>query len=141
MTIQEATYFLLNKLRAIYSESEASQVTDWVMENLTGSKKAERMIYKNSAITQKEESHLKQYTDRLMKHEPVQYILNEAWFSGLKFYVDRSVLIPRPETDELVDWVVSDCSSQAKHFKMLDIGTGSGCIAIAIKHKLPVIEM
>src|SRR6185503_18900575 len=112
MTIQEATYFLLNKLRVIYSESEASQVTDWVMENLTGSKKAERMIYKNSAITQKEETQLKQYTDLLMKHEPVQYVLNEAWFCGLKFYVDKNVLIPRPETEELVDWLQREVDSR-----------------------------
>ena len=102
MTIQEATYFLLNKLRSIYPEGEASQVTDWVLEHLTGSKKAERMLYKSSDITHKEEEQLKQYAERLLQHEPVQYVLNEAWFGGQKFYVDKNVLIPRPETEELV---------------------------------------
>ena len=82
MTMQEATYYLLNKIRSIYSDGESSQITDWVMENLTGSKKAERMIYKNEAITDKEETQLKQYTERLLAHEPVQYVLNEAWFCG-----------------------------------------------------------
>jgi release factor glutamine methyltransferase len=143
MTIQEATYFLLNKLKTIYPESEASQVTDWVMESLTGSTKAERMIYKNSDITPKEETQLQEYAERLMKHEPVQYVLNEAWFCGLKFYVDRNVLIPRPETEELVEWIVkeagslkSEVRSDGDTIQILDIGTGSGCIPISLKRKL-----
>ena len=80
MTMQEATYSLLNQLRTIYDEGEASQITDWVMEKLTGSKKVERMLYKNETITKEEESLLEQYTKRLLQHEPVQYVLNEAWF-------------------------------------------------------------
>jgi release factor glutamine methyltransferase len=59
----------------------------------------------------------------------------------MKFYVDKNVLIPRPETEELVDWLVRDSKSDIKHFKILDIGTGSGCIAITIKKKLPDVEM
>ena len=114
MTVQEATYFLLKKLRTIYPESESSQITDWIMEHLTGSLKTERMMYKNSTITVLEEEKLMQYVDRLMKHEPIQYILNEAWFCGLKFYVDRNVLIPRPETEELVEWIISNCKFPVK---------------------------
>jgi len=71
MTMQEATYFLLNKLTTIHDKSEASQITDWVMEKLTGSKKAKRMIYKNEAITAEEESLFKKFTERLLQHEPV----------------------------------------------------------------------
>ncbi|TMI74470.1 MAG: peptide chain release factor N(5)-glutamine methyltransferase [Bacteroidetes bacterium] len=136
MTMQEATYFLLNKLRTIYAESEASQMTDWVMEHLTGSKKAERMIYKNSAITNKEESDLNHYAQRLMQNEPVQYVLNESWFCGLKLYVDKNVLIPRPETEELVEWVIANCKFPIDELSILDIGSGSGCIPIALKRKL-----
>ena len=119
MTIQEAAYFLLNKLRSIYPEGEASQVTDWVLEHLTGSKKAERMLYKSSDITHKEEEQLKQYAERLLQHEPVQYVLNEAWFGGQKFYVDKNVLIPRPETEELVEWVISNSKSLVDEPKIL----------------------
>ena len=136
MTVQEATYFLLKKLRTIYPESESSQITDWIMEHLTGSLKTERMMYKNSTITVLEEEKLMQYVDRLMKHEPVQYILNEAWFCGLKFYVDRNVLIPRPETEELVEWIISNCKFPVNELRILDIGTGSGCIPIALKRRL-----
>ena len=136
MTIQEATYCMLNKLSIIYDKSEASQITDWAMEYLTGSKKAERMLYKNAAITDKEEYLLQQYIERLMQQEPVQYVLNEAWFSGLKFYVDKNVLIPRPETEELVEWIISNRKFPDSDLKILDIGTGSGCIPISLKRKI-----
>ncbi len=141
MTTQEATYFLLNQLRTIYAEVEASQITDWAMEYLTGSKKAERMLYKNAAITIHEETVLQQYTERLMQYEPVQYVLNESWFYGLKFYVDKTVLIPRPETEELVEWIITDCKSQLSAFKILDIGSGSGCIPISLKKKMQNAEV
>ena len=141
MTMQEATYFMLNKLGTIYTKGEASQMTDWVMEHLTGSKKAERMQYKNAAITEEEEIQLYQYTERLMLHEPVQYALNEAWFGRLKFYVDKNVLIPRPETEELVEWVTSNTNPLTPALKILDIGTGSGCIPILLKLKIPTAEI
>jgi release factor glutamine methyltransferase len=141
MTIQEATYFLLNKLRTIYGDGEANEITDRVMEKLTGSMKRERMIYKNENITSNEESQLMAYTERLMRHEPVQYVLNECWFYGLKFYVDKNVLIPRPETEELVDWIIRNLKFPFSELKILDIGTGSGCIAISLKRKLRKAEV
>jgi len=136
MTMQEATYSLLNQLRKIYSAGEADQITDWTMEHLTGSKKTERMMYKNTPITKKEEELLEAYTKRLLQHEPVQYVLNEAWFCGLKFYVDNNVLIPRPETEELVEWVINNHKNTGSELKILDIGTGSGCIPISLKRRL-----
>lgn len=141
MTTQEATYFLLNKLRIIYSDGEAAEMTDWVMEYLTGSKKAERMIYKHAAITSQEETTLRQYADRLLKHEPVQYILQEAWFCGLKLYVDENVLIPRSETEELVEWIIANCKFPVDTLSILDIGSGSGCIPISLKRRLRKAEV
>jgi release factor glutamine methyltransferase len=136
MTIHEATYFILNQLRKLYPEGEASQITDWLMEHITGSKKVERMVYKNDDINEKGETQLKEYLTRLLQHEPIQYILNEAWFGGMKFYVDQNVLIPRPETEELVDWVITDCKFPIRQLTLLDIGCGSGCISIFLKRKL-----
>ena len=141
MTTQEATYFMLNKLRTIYNEAEAGTITDWVMEHLTGSKKAERMLYKNSAITPKEELQLQQFAERLLQHEPVQYVLNESWFCGLKFYVDKNVLIPRPETEELVEWIIANCRFPVDELKILDIGSGSGCIPVTLKRRLKKAEV
>ncbi|MEO6610612.1 MAG: peptide chain release factor N(5)-glutamine methyltransferase [Chitinophagaceae bacterium] len=141
MTTQEATYYILNKVRTIYEEGEASTITDWVMEHLTGSKKAERMIYKNAAITTKEEQQLQQIAERLLNNEPVQYVLNESWFCGLKLYVDKNVLIPRPETEELVEWIITNCRFPVDELTILDIGTGSGCIPIALKRRIRKAEV
>ena len=141
MTLQEGTYAILTKLRKIYVEGEASQMTDWVMEKITGSQKTERMLYKNAVLTDEEEKQLNNYTARLLQHEPVQYVLNESWFCGLKFYVDKNVLIPRPETEELVEWIISDCKFPVDELKILDIGCGSGCIPISLKRKIPQAEV
>jgi release factor glutamine methyltransferase len=141
MTVQEATYYILNQLKNIYTENEASQITDWVMEKITGSIKTERMLYKNAALTPLEEIQLNDSVQRLMQHEPVQYVLNESWFCGFKFYVDKNVLIPRPETEELVEWIVTSTKSPGSELKVLDIGTGSGCIPISLKRKLRKAEV
>jgi len=136
MTLQDAGFFLLNQLRTVYEEGEASAIGDWVMESLTGSDKTERMIYKNNPITTEEEEQLRGYAAKLLQHTPVQYVLNESWFCGLKFYVDENVLIPRPETEELVEWVISNCRFPIDTLSILDIGTGSGCIPISLKRRL-----
>lgn len=111
------------------------------MERLTGSMKTERILYKNEPITSQEVIVLEQYAERLLKHEPIQYVLNECWFYGLKLFVDKNVLIPRPETEELVDWIIRNLKFPFKELKILDIGTGSGCIAIALKRKLRKAEV
>ena len=141
MTVQQATYFLLNQLRSIYSEGEASSMTDWVMEKITGSMKTERMLYKNELLQPDEVKKLEEITSRLLNHEPVQYVLNEAWFCGLKFYVDQNVLIPRPETEELVEWIISNCKFPVDTLSILDIGTGSGCIPVSLKRRIRKAEV
>jgi release factor glutamine methyltransferase len=138
MTIQEANFFLLNQLKTIYPDGEANTITDWVMEHITCSKKAERMVYKNEHITESEENELIILSQRLMNQEPVQYVLAEAWFYGLRFFVNKNVLIPRPETEELVKWVIDENEekSHTTELRILDIGTGSGCIPLSLKHKM-----
>ncbi|HET6244278.1 MAG: peptide chain release factor N(5)-glutamine methyltransferase [Bacteroidetes bacterium] len=73
----------------------------------------------------------------LKKNKPIQYILGETEFYGLKINVDPSVLIPRQETEELVDWIINDFKPTKEHLKIIDICTGSGCIAIALNKNLP----
>ena len=74
---------------------------------------------------------------RLLNQEPIQYILGQADFYGLKFKVDNRVLIPRPETEELVHWIIQHVKQSKRKVSILDIGTGSGCIPITLKRNLP----
>jgi release factor glutamine methyltransferase len=144
MTIQEAQQQLTLQLQHVYENREAANITDWVMEHLTGWKKIDRIVHKQLPLLPPQVEQLEQITDDLLAHKPVQYVLHEAWFAGMNLYVDGNVLIPRPETEELVDWVVEEIRNtkyeirtQPSDLKLLDIGTGSGCIPIAIKKKLP----
>jgi len=137
MTIQEAQQQLLFQLFHIYEEREARNIADLVMEHVTEWKRIDRVINKSVPLSIVKEKQLAEFTAKLLDHTPVQYVLHESWFSGLKFYVDENVLIPRPETEELVDWICTESSTGM----MLDIGTGSGCIPVSIKKKLPIADI
>ena len=139
MTFQSAQQQLLAILAPIYDAREASAIAYLVMEHLTGKTKIERLLEPASALTEKEESLLQSYIDQLSRHRPVQYVLGEAWFAGMKFHVNEHVLIPRPETEELVAWVIDHAGKGDT--QILDIGTGSGCIPIALKKSLPMASV
>ncbi len=141
MTIQEATYHFLSQLRHIYPEGEAVAITDRIMEFITGSKNIERMMHKNEALLPDEEEKVGPLLRRLLSQEPLQYVTGEAWFCGLKFYVDKNVLIPRPETEELVEWIISNVKFPVESLRILDIGTGSGCIAVSLKRRIRKAEV
>src|SRR5690606_24555259 len=74
---------------------------------------------------------------RLKNHEPIQYIIGETEFYGLPFKVNKHTLIPRPETEELVEWILNNSEFRIQNSEFLDIGTGSGCIAISLAKNLP----
>ncbi|HEY0680586.1 MAG TPA: peptide chain release factor N(5)-glutamine methyltransferase [Chitinophagaceae bacterium] len=159
MTIHEAQQQLLFQLYHIYDDREAQTITDWVMEHITEWKKIDRIINKKVPLSAAQQSALQDITAQLLAHKPVHYVLHQAWFHGMKFYVDENVLIPRPETEELVEWVVKECletgyedssgvrsGSEAvklsnNRISILDVGTGSGCIAIALKKNIPQADV
>src|SRR5665647_2314654 len=141
MTTAQAYIDFKNKLQTIYSEREADNISDWVFENVTGLKKWERRVNPNNRLTEINSNQLEKYLPELLQHKPVQYVLNEVWFYKMKFYVNEDVLIPRPETEELVEWVVLEVRSmkydvRCEEFRILDVGTGSGCIAVSTKKEL-----
>lgn len=141
MTTEQCYKDFLNELEKIYEKNEAANISDWVFENVTGQKRHERRVRKNENVSNNNFRRLQKYLSELMTHEPVQYVLSEAWFYKMKFYVNKYVLIPRPETEELVQWIVDDMRdlkfcAQTLKCKILDIGTGSGCIPISLKKEL-----
>jgi len=130
----QAQKSLTTELLPLYGDREAAIITDWVLENLSGWKKIDRILHRSDPLPPETLATYQRYTSELLSHRPVQYVLHESWFAGMKLYVDENVLIPRPETEELVEWVLS--TSPFPH-AILDVGTGSGCIAIALAKKLP----
>lgn len=138
MNISESYRYLRDALLSIYDQREAGNISDIVAEKITGLKRIDRLLRQEQELNASQIQLLHQYTDRLISHEPLQYVLQEAWFYGMPLYVDRHVLIPRPETEELVEWIISE---QKKAVTILDIGTGSGCIAIALKKNIPAAEV
>jgi release factor glutamine methyltransferase len=136
MTINTAYHQLLYQLFALYDDREAANIADWVIEYITGQRRIERILYKDLPLNKIQEQQLETFTQQLLQNKPVQYVLQEAWFAGLKFFVKEGVLIPRPETDELVELVVNKSQITNHKSHILDIGTGSGCIPIALKKRL-----
>ena len=137
MTLNEARTILTKELKSIYDTDELKNIIDLVLERITGFPKAEQIRSKVPYLTCEQLEDIDGITDRLKKNEPVQYVLGEAWFYGMKFTVNKNVLIPRPETEELVDWIVKQEVIGNTQLAILDIGTGSGCIPITLKKKLP----
>jgi release factor glutamine methyltransferase len=154
MKAAEAYQMLSSSLLSIYEKGEAESIARIVMEDAFG-KKHGSFTSVDSSLTLHEQYLLSQILERLMSEEPVQYVVGQAYFYGLKFKVNRNVLIPRQETEELVAWVLETVghtpkqSGSSKSFladptsflRILDIGTGSGCIPVTLKHKLPDAEV
>jgi release factor glutamine methyltransferase len=140
-TIHSAFYDLLQSIKSLYDEREASAIAHEVMEHITGKSKLQRITDKDAPLNNIQEAQLTDIKAKLKAGKPMQYALGEAWFMGRKFIVNEHVLIPRPETEELVQWVIDDYKEQAIDKSALDIGTGSGCIPISLKLTLPELDI
>jgi release factor glutamine methyltransferase len=121
----------------VYETQEAKEIVFWLLEHELGLKKID--ILSNRLINSTKNIDWDSIVKRLNNHEPIQYILRETTFYGRRFLVDDSVLIPRPETEELVDYVCRwerETQRIGAEKKLIDIGTGSGCIAISLAKEL-----
>ncbi len=137
MTIKTYQKQLIKHLQSLYDKGEAQTITQWLLEHITGWNRLQLIQQKETVLTPKQINWLEEACQRLDKNEPIQYIIGEAPFYDLSLKVNPSVLIPRPETEELVFWVKESWENRQKGKSVLDIGTGSGCIALLTKHLLP----
>jgi release factor glutamine methyltransferase len=135
MTIESANRLIIASLSESYDEREAASVSSLVMERLTGMPKGLRLLHKTDSFTPEQREKFQQWLKELIACRPVQYVLNEAWFGSIPFYVDENVLVPRPETEELVNWLLEENIGRESGLTVLDIGTGSGCIPVYIKKR------
>jgi release factor glutamine methyltransferase len=155
MKIREAEKLIAGNLETIYPRNESENIARLLIEYITGLAPAEIREQNELENEKLDARQVEMLTNRLLKHEPIQYLMQKCWFYGLGLFVDSSVLIPRPETEELTDWVIKDIkksgldvfsknpvrADETTRLKIIDICTGSGCIALALKKSIPLAEV
>ncbi len=137
MTIDEAFLQLRFQLNEIYDDRESATIAHWTVEAVTGFTRLERIGHKHFILSATQEKEFENFSNQLMQHKPVQYVLGEAWFFGERFFVNEHVLIPRPETELLVERVLAELKKDIQKKTIVDIGTGTGCIPICVQKKCP----
>ena len=134
-TVKQLTERIYSALAQTSEKSERSAIVRAICCDILGISTTAYYLKESVVLTAEQESLLNSIITRLEQGEPLQYIEGKAPFCGMSFIVNPSVLIPRPETAELVDWIISDNTTQQPH--ILDLGTGSGCIAISLSKQMP----
>ena len=143
MLLKNYKTIFLQELSSLYEEQEIESFFYIILEKLHGLKRIDLALNPQTVM---DGAHLKQWKNivsELKKQRPVQYILGETEFYGLRFLVNDNTLIPRPETEELVELIIESTNYELRNtkLKVLDIGTGSGCIAISLAKHLPTSEV
>jgi release factor glutamine methyltransferase len=128
------------QLTPLYGQPEAAQIAHIIFEKFAGVTRADLVVNPELAFDDSIQQALSSALAQLLLHVPVQYITGEAWFYKIKFKVSPAVLVPRPETEELVSAVIG-FTAHKKNCAVLDIGTGSGCIPIAIRKNATVANI
>lgn len=137
MILKEIQHIFHKELDAIFGADEVDSFFDILLEHYLDLRRLDLILNPNLTITKAEEQPLFEALSQLKLEAPIQYIIGETEFYGLKLKINEHTLIPRPETEALVDWIVKEPRSKNQELRILDIGTGSGCIAIALAKNLP----
>jgi release factor glutamine methyltransferase len=141
MLLKEFRNHFNNQLSTVFPQTEIDSFFFLLIEKELDLKRIDVALNNQLPIPEEKFKHLYNSLSRLKSQEPIQYILGETEFFGLPFIVNKQTLIPRPETEELVQWVISEVkklqSYKVATFSILDIGTGTGCIPISLAKYLP----
>lgn len=129
--------FFRSELAGHYDEEEITRLAEWCFEEFIGWTKTDLLLNHERTVNESDLLKFNFAVKDLKRGRPIQYVLGKAYFHGLEFYVDDNVLIPRPETEELVQLIIDEERGKKRTPVIVDIGTGSGCIAIALKKKIP----
>ena len=140
MQLKSLQNFFQNGLIGYYPKEEINAFFYRICEQHLDYKRIDVSLKSETLITPETFEYFETIISRLLTYEPIQYILGTTSFFGLEFKVDSNVLIPRPETEELVAWILKQTDS-SQSLKILDIGTGSGCIAVSLAKHLPNAEV
>lgn len=142
MILKELKKKFHNQLSDLFPKTEIDSFFYFLLEEYTGLKRIDLTLQPNYNISDENVNAFDQALDRLKKEEPIQYIIGKTEFYGFPFIVNKHTLIPRPETEELVSWILNTIqTSNKKPIQILDIGTGSGCIPIALKKNNPDVSI
>lgn len=136
IVMRETLKKLRDALRPIYGDRETEAIIRIIFHYIKGWSVADMLMHEHEPLSPFVKKEVDDILARLLRHEPIQYITGEARFHGMEFHVTPDVLIPRPETDELVD-IITDKWGDISDLRVLDIATGSGCIAISLARTLP----
>lgn len=138
MTIAEIEKIYLDQMPGFYDHEEIKEIASLAVQHVCNISKSYYKLHKNKDLLLAQETSLIRILDELRFGKPVQHVLGTADFYGLHFKVNSAVLVPRPETEELVDWILTSIKTEGiTSNKILDIGTGSGCIPIVLKKNMP----
>ena len=131
--MQKSIEYIKQQLQGQYPDAEIRSFINLLLQKVTGFNRTQLIVNKNTIFSEEQTVLVQAFVEKLKKFVPLQYVLGETEFYGLQFQLTPDVLIPRPETEELIEWI-ANLENQHSHISILDLGTGSGCIAISLKN-------
>lgn len=137
--MKRAIASIRKELGGIFAKEETESIIALIFEKVKGYTRTRLLLSREEELSEQDLLEIEKIVSRLKKHEPIQYILGQTEFYGLPFYTLPGVLIPRPETEELVQWIIRENHLSAP--RILDIGTGSGCIPISLQKNIPQAQV
>lgn len=137
MQLKQYKSYFSEQLKSVYPQTEIDTFFFFLIEEYLELKRIDLTLRPDFEISSDKRILLDEALVRLKEEEPIQYILTKTEFYGLPFKVNQNTLIPRPETEELVEWIINEVDKNQESLSILDIGTGTGCIPISLKKHLP----